>query len=84
MICWNRGWAALLGDPPRTPPHLRDFARDTFPSDEEGPRLSHWPVNAAAQEAVEAALVSDLRRATGRFPNSTRLTDLIHVLTSGN
>jgi hypothetical protein len=28
--------------------------------------------------------VSDLRRATGRFPDNSRLTDLIQVLTTGN
>nr|WP_307050431.1 hypothetical protein [Streptomyces achromogenes] len=30
---WNRGWAALLGDPCAAPPSLRNFARDRFPVD---------------------------------------------------
>ncbi|MFD1046459.1 transcriptional regulator, partial [Kibdelosporangium lantanae] len=30
------------------------------------------------------AVVSDLRRATGRFPHDTRLAELIRVLTTGN
>jgi len=35
-------------------------------------------------DTVESAVVSDLRSSTGRFPSSTRLTDLIHVLATGN
>ncbi|MCI4064928.1 helix-turn-helix transcriptional regulator [Micromonospora sp. R77] len=84
LIWWNRGWAALLGDPSSTPPPLRNFARDTFPVDGAGPRLSHWPVTSLAQDTVESAVVSDLRRATGRFPASNRLTGLIRLLTTGN
>jgi transcriptional regulator with XRE-family HTH domain len=82
MIWWNRGWAALLGDPSSKPLKLRNFARDTFPIDGGGPHLSHWPVTSLAGSTVESAVVSDLRRATGRFPNSDRLTDLIHELTT--
>jgi transcriptional regulator with XRE-family HTH domain len=84
LIWWNHGWTALLGDPSSTPPNLRNFARDTFPIDDEGPRLSHWPVTSLGGGQIEAAIVSDLRRATGRFPNSRRLTDLIQVLTARN
>ncbi|MEN3610484.1 helix-turn-helix transcriptional regulator [Plantactinospora sp. ZYX-F-223] len=84
LIWWNRGWAALLGDPSATPAGLRNFARDSFPIDGDGPRLSQWPVTSLASETVEAAIVADLRRATGRFPNNSRLTNLIRVLTTGN
>ncbi|MEV6965117.1 helix-turn-helix domain-containing protein [Hamadaea sp. NPDC051192] len=84
LIWWNRGWAALLGDPSSTPPRLRNFARDIFPVDGQGPALSQWPVTSFAQDTVHAAVVSDLRRATGRFPDSRRLTDLIHALIKGN
>ncbi|MGX6605965.1 helix-turn-helix transcriptional regulator [Micromonosporaceae bacterium Da 78-11] len=84
LIWWNRGWAALLGDPSSTTPALRNFARDTFPVDGSGPSLSHWPVTSFAADSVEAAIVSDLRRATGRFPDNPRLTGLIHVLSRGN
>lgn len=84
LIWWNRCWAALLGDPSSTPPGLRNFARGSFPIDGDGPRLSHWPVTSLARGTVEAAVVSDLRRATGRFPNDSRLTTLIQVLTRGN
>jgi transcriptional regulator with XRE-family HTH domain len=84
MIWWNRAWAALLGDPSSKPPALRNFVRDTFPTHAGGPHLSHWPVTSLAQDTVEYAIVSDLRRATGRFPHSNRLTDLIGELTTGN
>ena len=80
LIWWSRGWAALLGDPSSTPVELRNFARDTFPVGDEAPSLSKWPVRSMAAETVEAAVVSDLRRATGRFPNSVRLTNLIQDL----
>jgi transcriptional regulator with XRE-family HTH domain len=84
LIWWNRAWAALLGDPASRQPALRNFARDTFAIDGGRPHLSHWPVTSLAQDAVESAVVSDLRRATGRFPQSNRLTDLIGELTAGN
>jgi transcriptional regulator with XRE-family HTH domain len=84
LIWWNRGWAALLGDPSSTPPALRNFARDSFPVNGDAPRLSQWPVTSLAGDTVEAAIVSDLRRATGRFPNDRRLTSLIQVLTTGS
>ncbi len=84
LIWWNRGWAALLGDPSTTPPTLRNFARDSFPIDDDGPRLSHWPVTSLAGGTAEAAIVSDLRRATGRFPANRRLNTLIQQLTTGN
>jgi transcriptional regulator with XRE-family HTH domain len=85
QLIWNnRGWAALLGDPSSAPPALRNFARDTFPIDDEGPVMSQWPVISQAGDMVEAAVVSDLRRATGRFPDNKRLTTLIQTLTRGN
>src|SRR6187551_3332722 len=31
LIWWNRGWAALLGDPSSSPRELRNFARYRFP-----------------------------------------------------
>jgi transcriptional regulator with XRE-family HTH domain len=84
LIWWNTGWAALLGDPSPTPPALRNFARDTFPASGAGPRLPHWPVTSLSQREVEASVVSDLRRATGRFPASGRLASLIQDLTAGS
>ncbi|MFF0316900.1 helix-turn-helix transcriptional regulator [Micromonospora sp. NPDC005252] len=84
LIWWNRNWAALLGDPSASPPGLRNFARDTFPVTSDKPRLSQWPVLALDDEVTSAAVVSDLRRATGRFPRDRRLAKLIRDLAEGN
>jgi transcriptional regulator with XRE-family HTH domain len=85
LIWWNRDWAALLGDPSVTPPHLRNFARDTFPTaSDDGPQLSRWPVVSLDDDTKKAAIVADLRRATGRFPHDGRLARLVRDLTGGN
>ncbi|MFJ9036766.1 helix-turn-helix transcriptional regulator [Streptomyces sp. NPDC102406] len=84
LIWWNRGWAALLGDPAASPPALRNFARDRFPVDDSPARLARWPVTETDRDATDAAVVSDLRRATGRFPEDRRLAALIRELNAGN
>lgn len=84
LVWWNRGWAALLGDPSAAPPRLRNFARDRFPVGAGPARLALWPVTEADRDATDAAVVSDLRRATGRFPQDRRLAALIRELAAGN
>ncbi|WP_225869152.1 MULTISPECIES: helix-turn-helix domain-containing protein [unclassified Nocardioides] len=86
MLWWNRGWAALLGDPSATPHALRNFARDTFPAETlgQGPQLAHWPVTAFDGGASDAAVVSDLRRASGRYPRDRQLAALIRSLRTTN
>jgi transcriptional regulator with XRE-family HTH domain len=84
LIWWNRSWAALLGDPSSAPPRLRNFARDRFPVAGGPARLALWPVTELDRNTTDAAVVSDLRRATGRFPEDTRLAELIHELSTGN
>ena len=84
LLWWNRGWAALLGDPSASPPRLRNFARDRFPVDGSPARLALWPVTESDRHATDAAVVSDLRRATGRFPHDPRLAALIRELIAGN
>ncbi|MGW7690327.1 helix-turn-helix transcriptional regulator [Streptomyces asiaticus] len=84
MIWWNAGWAALLGDPSASPPALRNFARERFPIGSDPVRIAAWPVVARNSDASDLAIVSDLRRATGRFPHDARLAELIQVLTTGN
>jgi hypothetical protein len=84
LIWWNPGWSALLGDPSSVKPVLRNFALDTFPLKDAGPHMSHWPVTSLAGDELEAAVASDLRRATGRFPGSSRLSSLIQTLHDGN
>jgi transcriptional regulator with XRE-family HTH domain len=84
LIWWNRGWAALLGDPSSSPPQLRNFARDRFPIDTGPASLALWPVTELDTDATDAAVVSDLRRATGRFPHDRHLAALIRELSAGN
>jgi hypothetical protein len=36
------------------------------------------------RDTTDAAVVSDLRRATGRFPHDARLAELIRILNAGN
>ncbi|MEU6404224.1 helix-turn-helix transcriptional regulator [Streptomyces sp. NPDC046985] len=84
LVWWNRGWAALLGDPSALPSRLRNFARSRFPVDSGAARLALWPVTEADRDATDAAVVSDLRRATGRFPRDSRLAALIRELSAGN
>ncbi|WP_326725538.1 helix-turn-helix transcriptional regulator [Streptomyces sp. NBC_00243] len=84
MIWWNPGWAALLGDPSNSPPELRNFARERFPVGSDDVRIASWPVLVQNSDCSDLAIVSDLRRATGRFPHDARLAELIRVLTEGN
>ena len=84
LIWCNRGWAGLFGDPFVLPVAARNFARDTFPVDDRGQRLTQWPVIVLDAEVTEAAVVSDLRRATGRFPHDRRLARVIRDLTEGS
>jgi hypothetical protein len=84
LVWWNRGWAALLGDPAASPSRLRNFARDRFPVGAGPAHLALWPVTEQDTDAADAAVVSDLRRATGRFPHDARLAELIRVLSAGN
>ncbi|WP_416955447.1 helix-turn-helix transcriptional regulator [Streptomyces sp. Agncl-13] len=88
LIWWNPAWAALLGDPSTRPPERRNFARERFPvgSDDgvRDMRIASWPVLVTDGDASDLAIVSDLRRASGRFPHDVRLAELIRQLTAGN
>ncbi|MFI5634826.1 hypothetical protein ACIA8E_36855 [Streptomyces sp. NPDC051664] len=74
----------MFGDPSSVPPQLRNFARERFPVRTDPVRLGLWPVTEADRDATDAAVVSDLRRTTGRFPRDARLAELIRVLSEGN
>lgn len=84
MIWWSPGWAALLGNPASVPPALRNFAKDTFPVNGSTPRISQWPVTSLFEASKEEEVVDDLRRATGRYPHSLRLSALVEELRGGN
>ncbi len=84
MLWWNRGWAALLGDPAGVPVPVRNFARCVFPLEQDRLAINQWPVVVQDQARTEAAVASDLRRATGRFPDDPRLARLVADLLVGN
>lgn len=84
LIWWNPGWAALLGDPSSLQARQRNFARSRFPQDAGPVRLALWPVIEVDSDATDAAVVSDLRRATGRFPHDPRLAELVRDLAAGS
>lgn len=84
LIWWNHTWAALFGDPSATPPWARSFARDTFPTGSDDTPTWHWSATTPDVAATETAVVSDLRRATGRFPDDRRLAALVRELVTGN
>ncbi|WP_326952474.1 helix-turn-helix domain-containing protein [Amycolatopsis sp. NBC_01286] len=84
LVWWNRGWAALLGDPSAAEPRRRNFARDRFPLGTGPACLAQWPVTELDSDTTDLAVVADLRRATGRFPHDARLAGLIRELTAGN
>lgn len=85
LLWWNRSWAALVGDPSTVSHSKRNFARDCFPVGTDAPGMSAWPVTPSGGDgSVRAAVVSDLRRATGRFPRDSRLRGLIEELRTGS
>ncbi|KPI05532.1 helix-turn-helix domain protein [Actinobacteria bacterium OK074] len=62
-----------------------DHSAHSARSDASGPvRIASWPVVVRNPEGSDLAIVSDLRRATGRFPHDGRLAGLIRELTAGN
>ncbi len=86
MIQWNRAWAALFGDPSVVDRVERNFALETFASTSSGRRhLTQWPVTSPeGAPTIDAAVVSDLRRATGMFPHDPRLIELVRRLRAGS
>jgi transcriptional regulator with XRE-family HTH domain len=84
MVWWNPAWAALLGDPSAVPVAVRNFARCVFPLAGDVVSVTQWPVVVRDQDHTEAAVASDLRRATGRFPDDPRLAGLVRSLLAGN
>ncbi|HSZ41883.1 MAG TPA: helix-turn-helix transcriptional regulator [Trebonia sp.] len=85
LIWWNRGWAALLGDPSGIVPEDRSLVKARFPV-RDAPAVQFTTVRIAAQnrEASDRAIVADLRRASARYPGDPRLATLIRRLADGN
>lgn len=69
---WNRGWAALFGDPSGHAGRARNLAWGQFTTG-----LPAIVFTAAEQERFEAALTSDLRVAAARYPADPELSALL-------
>lgn len=80
LVTWNAGWSALLGDPAGIPVQDRNLVRSRFTSGSECHPLAGWPVVSADPDATDRAVVADLRRATGRYPDDPRLAVLVRDL----
>ena len=79
LITWTPLWAALFEDPTRIPANRRNLVLDTFLPDFT---LGRRPRSGRGQEAMEAALVADIRAAQGTFPDDPRLRGLIRECTT--
>src|SRR5580692_1753038 len=84
LIWWNRSWAALLGDPSSLAPEERSLVRSRFPVGDDHGGLARWPIASENRTATDRAIVADLRRASGRYPDDARLARLISRLVDGN
>jgi transcriptional regulator with XRE-family HTH domain len=84
LVTWNAGWAALLGDPTAIPVADRNLVRSRFTTGTECHPLAGWPVVSSEPEATDRAVVADLRRASGRYPDDPRLVRLIGDLLEGS
>lgn len=77
LVWWNRSWTALFGDPRMLAPEGRNLVRSRFLTSRDEGKIAAWPVVLADAEASDRAIVSDLRRASGRYPADRRITSLI-------
>ena len=72
-------WASLFGECEQLPADRRNLVRDTFLPESASERRIR---SERGQEALEAALVADLRTARGTFPDDPRLRELIRDCTA--
>jgi transcriptional regulator with XRE-family HTH domain len=78
LIMWTPLWASLIGDPLALPPGERNLIHVMFIRPADTADRSSLPVRAhRGDDAVEAALVADLRTAASTYPNDQRLHELI-------
>src|ERR1700744_4196878 len=84
LIWWNRGWAALVGDPSPVAPEDRNLVQSRFPAGTDRGPLTARPVLSETREETDRALVADLRRASARYPDDPRLRRLIQRRLEGN
>ncbi len=84
MVWWTPSWAALLGDPAHVPLEARSLVRARFPTPGHVGRVQAWPVRSDHPDVTDRAIVADLRRASGRYPEDPRLTELLRRTIEGN
>ncbi|MGW1672417.1 MmyB family transcriptional regulator [Streptomyces sp. NPDC002324] len=79
LLSWTPAWAALLGDPSGRTPAERNLVRAVFATGPSG--LAAWPVLPEG-DALNPALVADLRTALVDHPHDRGLSDLVTELRS--
>jgi transcriptional regulator with XRE-family HTH domain len=84
LLWWSNSWAALLGDPSRIAPDDRNFVAKRFPVAGSCSDSEAFPIRSRNSEATDRAIVADLRRASGRYPEDQRLAELIRRTMDGN
>jgi len=84
LIWWNRGWAALIGDPSVLAPQDRNLVLSRFPAEATPDGAAESRVIVKDTDASDRAIVADLRRASARYPADPRLAGLIRRTLAGN
>ncbi|MER6237251.1 helix-turn-helix transcriptional regulator [Streptomyces clavifer] len=72
LLLWNRLWATLAGDPSQ----VREADRNVLWLHFTGTSDCHL-YGPGSAEALDASLVADLRRSTGRYPDDAQLRQLV-------
>ncbi len=84
-LLWSsRSWDALLGDSSRDTPDDRSFVAKRFPIAGSRAGVATYPIRSNNPAATDRAIVADLRRASGRYPEDQRLAELIRRTMDGN
>ncbi|MEU3487982.1 helix-turn-helix domain-containing protein [Streptomyces massasporeus] len=81
LLSWTPAWAVLLGDPGTRTPAERNLVRAVFATGPAG--LAAWPVLPDG-DALNPALVADLRTALVTYPHDGALIDLVEELRSAS
>lgn len=84
LVWWNDAWSAVLGDPGQLSYEERNRVHSRFPTNPEQRPMIRWPVASTDTDATDLAIVADLRRASGRYPDDVRLSRLVRASLDGN
>ncbi|MDX3452008.1 helix-turn-helix transcriptional regulator [Streptomyces sp. ME02-8801-2C] len=79
LLSWTPAWTVLLGDPSGLTPAERNLVRAVFAAGSGG--FTAWPVLPQG-DALNPALVADLRAALVDYPRDRQLSDLVAELRS--